>query len=643
MSPEHARTVEQRLRAAVESAPSGLLMTDGAGRIVLVNREIERLFGYSREELLGQSVELLVPERFRGPHSSFRAVFHGDPRIRAMGAGRDLFGRQRDGAEVPIEIGLTPVATEEGLFVLASIVDISARRRADARFRVAVESSPNGMLMVDATGKIILVNRAVERMFGYRREELLGQTVEMLVPERFRRRHPNDRTGFFTSPRERAMGAGHDLFGLRKDNTEFPVEIGLNPIDTEDGLFVLSSIVDISARKKAEEERLELEDQLRQSQKLEAIGTLAGGIAHDFRNILNGIIGYGELIRESVKDRSGANEDLDELMQFAERGKELVSRILTFSRRQVGERKAMPLPQAVAEAVKLLRATLPTTVEIATDLNPVPRVMADATAIHQVITNLATNASQAMPGGGQLQVSLETAYVRDSFARANPQLHEGEYALLTVKDNGQGMDATTRARAFEPFFTTKPAGAGTGLGLAMVHGIMKEHDGAVLLSSELGQGTTVRCYFPAIMEESATAIATAETLPRGGGQRILLVDDEPSLARVGERRLHLLGYQVTPAVSARAALAVFLADPQAFDLVITDFTMPEMNGLELAREITRVRPDLPVVMTTGYIDDFAPGAITDAGVSRLVMKPLNMQDLGRAVADVLGIKPAGES
>jgi hypothetical protein len=642
MSSDLTSTVEQRLRAAVESSPSGLLMTDGAGRVVLVNREIERLFGYSREELLGQSVEVLVPERFRGAHSGFRATFHGDPRIRSMGAGRDLYGRRKNGAEVPIEIGLTPVATEEGLFVLASIVDISGRRRAEARFRAAVESSPSGMLMVDSHGHIILVNRAVERMFGYRREELLGGTVDMLVPERFRHQHPAERAGFFSAPRERSMGAGRDLFGLRKDSTEFPVEIGLNPIETEEGTFVLSSIVDISARKQAEKERLELEDQLRQSQKLEAIGTLAGGIAHDFRNILNGIIGYGELIREELTG-AAANQDMAELLRFAERGKELVARILTFSRRQTSDRKPMPLSQAVSEAVKLLRATLPSSVDIALDIHEVPKVMADATSVHQVITNLGTNASHAMPGGGRLNVTLETAYVRDSFARANPQLHEGEYCLLTVKDNGQGMDPLTRARAFEPFFTTKGPGSGTGLGLAMVHGIMKEHNGAVILSSEVGQGTTVRCYFPSNVEEAASATAADTITVRGQGQRVLLVDDEPALARIGERRLMLLNYRVSTAVSARSALSLFQSDPAAFDLVITDFTMPEMNGLELAQELTRLRPDLPVLMTTGYIDDFPPGAILDAGVTRVLMKPLNMQELGRAVAEVLGIAPTDQS
>lgn len=608
-------------------------MTDVTGRIVLVNREIERLFGYSREELLGQSVELIVPERFRSLHPGFRAGFQAEPKVRAMGAGRDLYGRRKDGSEVPIEIGLTPVATEEGLFVLASIVDISARRRAEARFRAAVESSPNGMAMIDAQGQIILVNRAVERMFGYRREELLGTSIDRLVPERFRARHPTDRDGFFLAPRERAMGAGRDLFGLRKDGTEIPVEIGLNPIETEEGMFVLSSIVDISARKTAEEEHRALEERLRQSQKLEAVGTLAGGIAHDFRNILNGIIGFGELIREQLSDGQ-ATEDLAELLRFASRGTDLVERILTFSRRQEGTRRRVPLMPAVTEAVKLLRATLPATLDIEHDIHEVPRVMADLASIHQIVTNLGTNAAQAMPAGGKLSIALEPFYVRDSFARANPELHEGEYAVLTVRDTGHGMDAATRARVFEPFFTTKAPGSGTGLGLAMVHGIMKEHQGAVLLASETGQGTTVRCFFPALPEESRPRPEARVQAPRGRGQHVLFVDDEPGLGRIGSRRLVLLGYRVTLASNGKEALEKFLAD-SSIEAVITDFTMPGMSGLELARELKRVRPGLPVVMTTGYIDEFPPDAIAEAGVQRLVMKPLSMEDLGVVIAEVL--------
>ncbi|HEX4628866.1 MAG TPA: PAS domain S-box protein, partial [Gemmatimonadales bacterium] len=246
------KRAETRFRAAVESSPNGMVMIDREGKIVLVNREIERLFGYARDELLGRPIETLVPEQLRSRHPALRTGFFDDPHSRAMGAGRELFGRRKDGREVPVEIGLNPLETDEGLFVLASVVDISARKRAEERFRAAVESSPNGMVMIDRDGKIVLVNREIERLFGYNRAELLGQPIETLVPEQVRTRHPTLRTGFFADPQSRAMGAGRELFGRRKDGREVPVEIGLNPLETDEGLFVLASVVDITARKRAE-------------------------------------------------------------------------------------------------------------------------------------------------------------------------------------------------------------------------------------------------------------------------------------------------------------------------------------------------------------------------------------------------------
>ncbi len=405
-------------------------MIDADGMIVLVNREIERLFGYSREELLGRPVEVLVPDRFRDAHPGFRNGFFSAPRIRAMGAGRELFGLRKDGSEVPVEIGLTPIATSEGFFVISSVVDISARSQAEARFRAAVESSPNGMVMVDPEGRIVLVNREIERLFGYAREDLLGRSLEVLVPERFRPRHPGFRDAFFADPQTRSMGAGRELFGLRQDGTEVPVEIGLNPIMTDEGVFVLSSIVDISARKQAEQEHVRLEEQLRQSQKMEALGRLAGGIAHDFNNILGAIVGYAELVREEIT-APAVVADVDEVLRGAARGKELVDRILRFSRRQDVVPRAMDLAQVVREVTRLLRATLPASIDIRLGLNPsTPRVMADATSVHQVLMNLATNASHAMESGGVLDIDVQPFHVRDSLARANPGLREGLHVLL---------------------------------------------------------------------------------------------------------------------------------------------------------------------------------------------------------------------
>jgi PAS domain S-box-containing protein len=500
--------------------------------------------------------------------------------------------------------------------------------------------------MVDDAGNIVLVNTEVERLFGYPREELLGRPVETLVPERFRSRHPVDRVGFFRDPTVRAMGAGRELFGLRKDGTEFPVEIGLTPVATAEGLFVISSIVDISARRRAEDQQRRLEEQLRQAQKLEAMGTLAGGVAHDFNNILGSIIGFAELARESAVGAgvSDAVADMDEVLRSAMRGRELVQRILRFSRRQETERKPIDLSQVIRETVGLLRATLPASIELRLRVPPsVPRAMADASSVQQVLMNLATNSSHAMPDGGTLEIGLEPFYVRDSMARAHPALREGPHVLVTVRDNGAGMDPTVQSRAFEPFFTTKPPGSGSGLGLAMVHGIMRDHHGDVALSSTPGQGTSVLCYFPAAELESPEAELSAGDVPRGRGEHVLYVDDEPTLTETGRRRLVALGYTVTAATDPIRALEMVRGVPARFDLVITDYSMPRMNGVELARMLHAARPDLPIVVLTGFLEDFPSDELRLAGVSRLVKKPVTGADLGRLVHELIHREGSAQS
>lgn len=633
--PDHDdRAIERHLRAAVESAPSGLLMVDQDGRIVLVNREIERLFGYAREELLGRPVDTLVPEGMRGDHAGFRKSFLDDPRVRAMGAGRDLYGLHKDGSRVPVEIGLTPVATEQGMFVLSAIVDITDRRRAEARFRAAVESSPAGMVMVDRTGRIVLVNREVERLFGYDREELIGESIERLVPERFRASHPGYREGFFQAPDRRAMGAGRNLYGLRKDGAEVPVEIGLNPIETEEGTFVLSSIVDISARQREEAARKELEAQLRQAQKLEAVGTLAAGIAHDFNNVLGGILGYAELLDDRVQGTQGRS-DLDELKSFVRRGKTLVNRIQAFSRRQDVARIPVSVEAVVDEVAGLLRSSVGPGIEIRTRAAPgMPRVLGDPSAMHQVLMNLGMNAAHATERGGVLSMEVDPLYLTDSAARRHPELREGPYVSLVVRDTGVGIPPEVRDRVFEPFFTTKAPGRGTGLGLAIVHRIVLEHHGAVEFETEVGRGTTVRVLLPAVATEEIESEPETE-VPRGSGEHILYVEDEPALAEVGRRRLERLGYVVTVADDGEDALERFRAAPETVDMVVTDYLMPRLNGLELARAVGRMRPELPVVLLTGYVEHLPEAEVVDAGVRGSVSKPVTIDELGRQIHALL--------
>jgi len=512
-------------------------------------------------------------------------------------------------------------------------------RSIEVHLRAAVESAPSGLLMTDAEGRLVLVNREIERMFGYSREELLGQPVERLVPHRFHSAHPGYRAGFRHDPRVRSMGAGRDLFGLRKDGSEVPVEIGLTPLATEDGLFILAAVVDISERKRLEEEQRQLNERLKQSQKMEAIGTLAGGVAHDFNNILGSIIGYSELLVSTLDPDSPEATDLHEILGAAMRGRQLVDRILAFSRRQDAARRPVDLGEVTHEVQRLLRATLPAGIALRVrTADSLPRVLADATAVHQILMNLASNAAQAMPAGGTLDFSVEPLYVRDSIARANPGLREGPYIAVEVRDSGFGMDEETRARAFEPFFTTKPSGSGTGLGLAMVHGLMHEHGGAVLLESEPGVGTQVRCLFPVTETdlEVRTAVVRLPVELRGKGERLLLVDDELALLKATARRLDALGYNVSTASRAPLALTMIRDRPNAYDLLVTDHSMPEMNGVVLAKAVRALRPDLPIVLLSGFVESLTEANRREAALDVVVKKPALQAELARACRIALG-------
>ena len=411
---------EARMHAVVQSSPSGMVMIDRTGTIVLANREVERMFGYTKDELLGTSIDKLVPMRFRAGHPGLRTSFFHDPQTRAMGAGRELFGVRKDGVEIPVEIGLNPIKMEEGLFVLASVVDISARKRAEARFRAAVESAPNGMVMIDRSGKIILVNREIERLFGYTREDLLGQPIERLVPQRLRERHPGLRTAFFEHPQTRSMGAGRDLFGVRKDGVEIPVEIGLNPIETDEGLFVLASVVDIGARKRAEEE-------LRRSNaELERFAYVA---SHDLQEPLRMVGNYVQLLGKRYKGKLDA--DADDFIGFALDGalrmQRLIEDLLAYSR--VSSRGADLAPTDANVALEHALASLKLAIEetdAAVTHNPLPVLPADQSQLEHVFQNLIANALKFR--GSQRPVIHVTAAQRD-----------GDW-LFSVRDNGIGIE-----------------------------------------------------------------------------------------------------------------------------------------------------------------------------------------------------------
>jgi len=392
---------------------------------------------------------------------------------------------------------------------------------------------------------------------------------------------------------------------------------------------------DLTEHRQQETARAALEAQLRQAQKMEAIGRLAGGLAHDFNNILTAIIGHGELLAESAPPRSAQRESADAVLEAGRRASALVRQVLTFARRQEQPRRPTELHAVLTEVMRLARAMVPSTIDVRLSVDTrAPRVMADPTQIHQALMNLISNAAYAMRDrGGVLTVSLDTSVVDREFARSHAPLEAGLAVCLTVSDTGEGMDADTLEHIYEPFFTTKPVGEGTGLGLPVVMGIVQNHDGGLTIDSRPGDGTTVRIFLPAAAEApAAPPLETASATPRGQGQRVLLVDDEAAVAGIGGRLLESLGYTVTVFTQPELALETFVQDPSAVDLLLTDLTMPVMTGTVLAREMRRHRPDLRVVVATGV-----PSAIGSAESDQLTVlaKPYTRHTLGLAVAGVL--------
>jgi PAS domain S-box-containing protein len=498
----------------------------------------------------------------------------------------------------------------------------------DELVRIAFDLAPSGMLAVAEAGEIVAVNRESERLFGWSREELIGKPIETLVPPRFRGGHPGHRAAFTADPHSRPMGAGRELYGLRRDGTEFPIEVGLNPVKTPQGFHVLVSVVDITARRKLEEDQ-------RRSQRLETIGVLAGGIAHDFNNILLGIVGYTELVLREMGESPQAREDLGRVLKAAERGRQLVQRIMTFSRDAEVARTFVWPHRIAKEVIELLRASLPSTVEIRADIDPeTPGVLADETQLHQILMNLATNSAQAMPAGGVLAIGLHPVEVAAELAQNRPGTKAGPHVRLTVSDTGAGMTPEVLERALDPFFTTKAPGQGTGLGLSVVHGIVTSHGGVMEIASTPGSGTTVTIDLP-VAEDPALGPAPGAPEVEQRRLRILFVEDETVLATMQKRQMEHLGFDVAVHTSSIEALEAFRAAPDTFQLLITDDTMPRMTGSALTQEVLRIRPGLPVLMISGG-DRSGPGKPRPAGVTRVLRKPHTVAQLEQAIREVLG-------
>ena len=404
-----------------------------------------------------------------------------------------------------------------------------------------------------------------------------------------------------------------------------------------DGRLVrLQIATDISRIKNLETETSRIQARLQQAQKMEAIGTLAGGIAHDFNNILTAILGYTEMAMMGVDAESAVNRSLQQVLKAGNRARELVRQILTFSRQTEHEFKPVQLDLIVKEAVNLMRASLPSTISIRMRLHSQSITLADPTQIHQVIINLCTNAAHAMrEKGGELFVGLEDIHPNQAFFNKHAELSPGAYQKLTVRDSGHGIHPDMQARIFEPFFTTKQRGEGTGMGLAVVSGIIKSHKGAISIESAVGNGTTFRVFLPIIQSAEVEPLFDhAPDLP-SGHERILLVDDEEPIARLGKQMLEHLGYRVTTCLTAADAFNIFIQSPWRFDLVVTDMTMPKMTGAELAQKIRLIRRDIPIILCTGYSGKISRERAWEIGIRELVHKPMAIRELAQTVRKVL--------
>jgi PAS domain S-box-containing protein len=488
------RRSEDGLRQIVESALNAIVLVDVSGVITSVNAQTERMFGYPRRRLVGAPVEMLVPDRFRGQHADSRQRYFSAPAVRPMGAGRDLYGRRSDGTEFPVEIGLSPISSADGPRVLASIVDITERQRAERRFRLAVESAPNANVMINRDGRIVLVNRQTEELFGYTREELLGELVEILVPERFRLRHPQDRDAFLARPSVRAMGAGRELYGRRKDGSEFPIEIGLNPIETGEETLVLSAIVDITARKEAEARvRRHLAD-LAHVARLSTVGQMFSELAHEINQPLAAAANYARACVAFAK--SGQAISQEQLLEWMEktaaqttRAIDIVKRLGSFVKKDGGVRSQVDVNELVEHVVRHSVPAIQTSIdgapapEIRVDLHPsLPQVFADRVQIEQVLLNLIRNAVDAMQD--QLEHPPQLA-LRTS--------HDARFVVIQVADNGPGITPANLPRLFDAYFTTKPAGM--GLGLSISRSIADDHGGNLTVETS-PSGTTFSITLP---------------------------------------------------------------------------------------------------------------------------------------------------
>jgi len=614
------------------------------GRLIDVNERAIELSGYSREELIGRtSVELGL---WAHPDERDRLI----AQIREQGFLRDGLAHFRTsaGRVAPALWSADRIRMGDNEVILTTIHDISQQveaqeklRRSEEKYRLLAENVTDIIWTADLNLAFTYVSPSSERLFGWSPSDWMSKPLrDFLAPSSLETaerlvREEVARPGSARIADSRVVTTELELY--RKDGSTGWYEVSAQMIRGEDGAprSIIGVTRDIAERKRAEKQNALLEQQLRQAQKMEAVGTLAGGIAHDFNNILFAVIGYAELcLQDATDDESRWN--LSQILSACNRAKTLVSQILAFSRQVEQERKPLDIVPLAKEAVKFLRSSLPVTIDLHLDVAAANSViLADATQIHQVLMNLCTNAAHAMrASGGRLAIRVDNAPPPPGLVPEGDGARPAGFLHLSVSDTGHGIEPVQINRIFDPFFTTKAPGEGTGLGLSVVYGIVKALGGAIRVDSTPGRGSAFEIYIPSAADRGLEPEKPAEPIPRGS-ESVLFVDDEGHLVEVMGQVLSALGYRVTTVRESRNALRLFRENPESFDLVITDMTMPDMTGAELAREILRFRPETPIILCTGYSELISEEEALRMGIRRFLMKPLFMGDVAREIRAVL--------
>jgi len=628
---EELRKSEARYRELVEQMPVLLCRFRPDGTLTFVNKAYQNYFGHGEKSLRGENFFQFIPEKER--EYVRKKYFSLDSKKPIITYEHKVY--DRNGNIRWMEWTDRALFDENGKITEYQSVgiDVTERKTAEEELRLlatAIEHAAEGVIVTDEKGIIRYVNPAFEADTGYSRREIIGQDGKILKSDKW---HEKLFDAISNMIAEGKTWKGR-LVNRKKNGALFEVEASVSPVIDSTGKTTNFVIIwrDVT-------EANLLERRLRESQKLEAIGTLAGGIAHDFNNILSSIIGFTMLAMDQAPKNSQLHADLEKIYKAGVRARELVSQILTFSRQREQEKSPIRIEPIVKESLKLLRASFPSSIEIRQNIAPdLGTIFADPTQIHQVFMNLCTNAAQAMEEkGGILEISLSNVELDSDFAYNHPGVTPGPHVRLTVKDTGRGMEPEVIEHIFEPYFTTKEQTGGTGLGLALVHGIVASHNGTITVQSEPGKGSTFDVYFPVTEKKPVEEIQKSGDSSRGV-ENILFVDDERDLIEMGKRILEGMGYKVVTKTSSLEALDLFRENPDKFDLVITDLTMPFMSGDELAEELVRIRHDIPVILYTGYGDKISDGKIMKKCIQAYLKKPLLKSELAETIRRVLNGK-----